>query len=231
VSHFKGVNGQMDKIIGLKKEMLRMAYRAQEGHIGSSFSCIDIIWYLYKDILNSNDMFVLSKGHASLAYYVVLAELDYIDKSELDNFCKFNSKLGGHINRDINGISVSTGSLGHGLPISVGMAMSKKIKDESGRIFCLVGDGELQEGSSMEALLMAQYLHLDNLVIIVDWNYPSYYNAWSYICHEFKCMYFDGHSQMDICKHLNMSNDNNPMILIAKTVKGKGCKSMEYNPE
>lgn len=232
---FKGVNGYMDKIIGFKKEMLRMAYNAQEGHIGSSFSCIDIIWYLYKDILTSNDMFVLSKGHASLAYYVVLAELDYIDKSELDTFCKFNSKLGGHINRDVNGICVSTGSLGHGLPIAVGMALSKRIKQEPGRVFCLVGDGEMQEGSNSEAIILAQKLHLGNLTIIVDWNSGSIASyipndLASYIPNDLQTYCFHGHKQDDICKYLQYTSYHYPLVFIAYTIKGHGCKTMENNP-
>lgn len=219
----------MDKIIGLKKSMLRMAYNAQEGHLGSSFSCIDILWYLYSEVLESSDIFVLSKGHASLAYYVVLAELDYIDKSELDTFCKFESKLGGHICRNVNGISVSTGSLGHGLPIAVGMALSKKIKGESGRVICLVGDSELQEGSNSEAIIFAHKLHLDNLTIIVDWNSTA--SVASHIPNDIQTCCFHGHNQEDIYKYLQYIIDDYPLILIAYTIKGNGCETMEGNPE
>ena len=151
----------------LKKRIVIAAYRAGEGHIASAFSILDILYVLHTQILGPDDRFILSKGHASLAYYAALG-------LAFDDFCGYDSLFGGHPDRNkVPGVLASTGSLGHGFPIAVGVALARKIKGSPGRIYCLVGDGECNEGSIWEASLLAAHHKLDNLCLIVDHNHSN----------------------------------------------------------
>ena len=230
----------MHKIIELKKTMLKMAYNAQEGHIPSAFSIADILWILYDKIKTDNDEVILSKGHACLALYAILAEKGLMPQEELDKFCKIDGKLGGHPKRNPEwGILASTGSLGHGLPIAVGIALAKKLKGEEGRVFCIIGDGEFCEGTNHEAMLLANQLGLSNLVCIVDYNH-SLDNAVNVDSISAKfCSYnwcvsnIIGHNHFDLEGHLevDMSNDlDSPYALVCHNIKGYGCPSIENNP-
>jgi transketolase len=164
----------MTKINELKKQIVLAAHAAGSGHIPSAFSILDIVWTLYDKILKPEDRFILSKGHGCLALYAVLVEKGYFPKEQLMTFAKHDSILGGHPDRNkIPGVIASTGSLGHGLPMAVGVALAKKIKKQPGRVFCLVGDGEMNEGSCWEACLLAAHHKLDNLIIFVDYNYST----------------------------------------------------------
>ena len=155
----------------LIKKVLKMAYVSGEGHIPSALSILDILWVLYDKVMTKDDRFVLSKGHGALALYAVLSEIGMIKQSELDEFALFDSNLGGHPDTNkIDGVLASTGSLGHGLPMAVGMAKAKKMKGEEGRVFCIIGDGECNEGSIWESLMIASHHKLDNLTCIVDYN-------------------------------------------------------------
>jgi len=230
----------MEKIIELKKTMLTMAYQAQEGHIPSAFSITDILWVLYDKVKTENDYVILSKGHACLALYAILADKGLIPKEEINKFCKFNGKLGGHPRRNPEwGITASTGSLGHGLPISVGLALSKKIKGEDGRVFCIIGDGEFCEGSNQEAMLLASQHELSNLVCIVDYNHSldksvnvdSIANKFS--AYGWGVSNIIGHNHFDLLNYLqdNMSNEwDEPFALVCHNTKGYGCPSIENNP-
>jgi transketolase len=154
----------MDKILELKKIILELAYKIKEGHIASSFSIIDILYLLYNKIMSNDDMFILSKGHASLALYAILYDKGIISKEDLFSFCEFNSNLGGHPKLNtVMGINASTGSLGHGFPMAIGMALGRKINNKSGTIYCLIGDGEANEGTVYESMLIANQHNLDNI--------------------------------------------------------------------
>lgn len=159
---------------------LEMIFEAGLGHLGSDYSAIDILTVLYFDALRidpldpddpERDRFVLSKGHSAGALYVTLAQAGFIDNDELSTFVQPESRLNGHPNRlKVPGVEASTGPLGHGVPIAVGMALAAKLGGSTWRTFVLCGDGELQEGSMWEAAMAAGHLGLDNLTLIVDRN-------------------------------------------------------------
>src|SRR3989338_7104900 len=167
----------------LKQIIVTASAKSGEGHIPSAFSVLDILWVFYakvfKFILKNpldqrRDIFILSKGHASLGLYAVLAEKGFFPLSELENFGKFNSMLGGHPDRNkFPGIEASTGSLGHGFPISLGIAMGLKIRRNSGKVFVLIGDGECNEGTVWESALLASHHNLSNLTCVVDYNHST----------------------------------------------------------
>lgn len=226
-----------ETVIKLKNRILDVAFRNQKGFIPSSFSIMDIIVCLYYDIVGANDEVILSKGHAALGLYSVLEDLGKIRQGELDTFGKYGSRLslmaGG---KEVPGIIFSTGSLGVGLSEAVGVAYAKKLKREQGRVFVIVGDGELNEGSVWEGLISAAQLKLDNFVCIVDHNKSSM--VWQDSGLNFENMFpseyvvkkVNGHDNNDICDAICNSPSGRPLILIANTIKGKGCKSIEDNP-
>jgi len=230
----------------LRKEILEKAFESKEGHIPSSLSILDLLWVLYSKILNVNpkkptdpdrDFFVLSKGHAALGLYVVLAEKGFFNKEELKNFCHYNSFLGGHPNRNkVPGVEASTGSLGHGFPIAVGIAMGLKIQKKKQRVFVIVGDGESNEGTVWESALLASHHKLDNLCCIVDHNHSTdraldlkdlenKFRSFGWMC-----ITIDGHNQKEIEKTLKTKHSGVPLAVIANTIKGFGIRSLENNP-
>lgn len=222
----------------LKKRILEMSCKAHEGHIPSAFSILDILWVLYDRILQSEDQFILSKGHGCLALYVVLAEKGIISKGELDAFCEFDSNLGGHPDSNkVAGVLASTGSLGHGLPIAVGMAMALKIKKSSARVYCLVGDGECNEGSIWEAVMIATHQGLNNLTCIVDYNHSTdralYLGnlAGKFSAFGWAVCDIDGHDHNLLYQFISPIGEGRPTVVIANTIKGRGIKRMENNPE
>lgn len=226
------------EIIKLRKDILRLAYKAQEGHIPSAFSILDIIWVLYDQVLKRQDKFILSKGQGCLALYAVLAEKKIISKKELiNNYCEYDSIFGGHPDRNkIAAILASTGSLGHGLPIAIGVAMAIRIKNAKTRLYCLIGDGEANEGSIWEAALLASHHQLPSLCLIVDNNHSTdralkindltaKFTAFGWqVCE------INGHNHDEIKKALQNFDTYKPTCIIANTIKGKGCPSMENNP-
>lgn len=230
----------MSKAKDLKKirtEILDMASGAGEGHIPSALSVVEILYVIHSRMESSDDFF-LSKGHASVALYAVLSHFGKIHSDELKSFCSYNSHLGGHPHRNVErGIMNSSGSLGHGLPIAVGFSLAKKNKGEEGKVFCLVGDGECNEGSIWEAALYASHLNLSNLICIVDNNnsqiraVPSgdlsqKFKSFGWKVFEVK----DGHDVDELEKIIFQEGENDkPICIIAYTKKGKGVKEMEEN--
>jgi transketolase len=226
------------------KKIVEIASKKKEGHIPSSLSILDILYVLYDRILNleqikndsvDRDRFILSKGHASLGLYTILDHFKILDEN-LYNFCDFNSKLGGHPTDKITGVEASTGSLGHGLPIGVGMALSYKIQGFKNKIYVLIGDGEANEGTIWESSLLASHHNLNNLICIVDFNHSTdralelgdlknKFESFGWYVSE-----IDGHNQNEIYNSLKNQN-NKPTCIIANTIKGKGISFMENNPE
>jgi transketolase len=214
----------------LKRQIVQAAYNAKSGHIPSAFSILDIVQTLYSDVMLKDDRFVLSKGHGCLALYAVLADKGYITWEQFMSFSQRGSILGGHPDRNkVPGVLCSTGSLGHGLPMAVGRALAKKIKKEPGRVFCLVGDGELNEGSCWEALMIADQQSLDNLTVIIDRNrtgpvtlinLDGRFNSFG-----FSTAVISGHDTKQIKS--NCIYNKGSLAIIAKTVKGKGCVRMQ----
>jgi transketolase len=226
----------------LRKQIVLMAHRAGSGHIPSALSILHIVWVLYDNILTPDDKFILSKGHGCLALYVVLAKKGFISTKHLESFGEYGSILGGHPDRNkIPGVGCSTGSLGHGLPQAVGMALAKKIKGESGRVYCLVGDGECNEGSIWEAAMLASHHKLDNLTVIVDYNHSTDRAVdLGDISEKFRAFGFSTYSNITtkvvpnepstlllaLCHGLRGIMIEGPVAVIINTVKGDGCKRM-----
>lgn len=222
----------MNIINKLKCDIVKASHAAQKGHIPSAFSILDIVWTLYNDVMLKDDVFILSKGHGCLALYAVLAEKGVITYDQLMSFAQHGSILGGHPDRNkVPGVVASTGSLGHGIGQAVGIALAKKIKKESGRVFVLVGDGELNEGSCWESLLLTEQLDLDNLTIIVDENLTSPV-VLTCLKEKFETFNFqvsrvDGRKNVPFfvfCERVGQ-----PRTVIVRTIKGNGCKRMELD--
>ncbi len=193
----------------LRKRILEVAYRDGMGHIPSALSILDIVWTLYDKVMTKDDQFILSKGHGCMALYAVLEAKGLFD---------WSVKAQGHPKRG-GAILASTGSLGHGLPMAVGLAMAKKIKGEPGRVFCIVGDGECNEGTTWESAMVAAHHKLDNLTLIVDDNMSS----------DRALRMGDLHSKF-IAFGFSETEKYKPVIKVVETTKGRGVRFMEEDP-
>jgi transketolase len=227
----------MKKLI---KNIIKTSYLNKEGHIASALSILDFLYFLYFNKKTDNDEFVLSKGHASLALYAIFLEKQIITEDDFYSFSQESSILGGHpSSKKIKEIKLSTGSLGHGLPFCVGLALAKKMKNESGNIYCLIGDGEANEGTIWESALIASTYKLDNLICIMDFNKSGERAIKLDSCvNKFKSFGWEsflvknGNNQKSISKIFNKFENNElPKFVQLNTVKGFGCKIMENNPE
>ena len=230
-----------------------MVYEAQSGHIGGSLSSCDIMTVLFNKCMKhavdgksspeyqSRDRFVLSKGHVSPVYYSVLSQVGFIPKSELKTFRKFGARLQGHPSLCCPGVEVASGSLGQGLSIACGIAMSLKLDENPARVYVLLGDGEMQEGSVWEALMQAAHRHLNNLTAIIDRNrlqidgntecvmsldnLPDKLKSFNW-----NVLEIDGHNIQEIYEAIEESKlSDKPTVIVANTIKGKGVSFMENN--
>jgi transketolase len=226
-----------------------MSYLGKAPHLGSALSCLDLIYLAYKTFLNINsqnpldskrDRFILSKGHAISALYAVLAEMGYFNKSLLETFNQNGSLLPEHPTPNcIPGVEFATGSLGHGLSLGCGLALSSKIKKEQFKVVVLLSDGELNEGTVWEAAQFATVRQLNNLIGIIDFNkwqatgrsteimklepLKNKWESFGFIVYE-----IDGHDHLEITNTFkNLKSKNQPTMIIAHTVKGKGISFME----
>ena len=244
-----------DFVKQVRIDVLNMICTAKSGHPGGSLSCVEILSVLYKKILNTpsewkkspdfnkRDRFILSKGHASAALYSVLARCGFFNPEELSTFRKLGTRLQGHpsVRYGLEGIEASTGSLGQGLSMSVGLALGLKLDKNPAKVFTLLGDGEMQEGSVWEALMNASHKKLDNLIIIIDRNKLQIDGA----CDDVKCLEpldkkleafgfivktVDGHSIEELTETLMAAKTSNKLYaIIANTIKGKGVSFMQNN--
>ncbi len=245
------VNELTKKSIEYRKNILKYIFHANAGHTGGSLSCIDILNVLYNHVMNvgpenfkspDRDRYIQSKGHSVEALYVVLADKGFFPESDLESLCKYGPHYIGHPTKKVNGVEQNTGALGHGLPICVGTALSAKLDNENFRIFTLLGDGELPEGSNWEAALAASHYKLDNLCAIVDYNKLQITGPTSQVCNTdpidqkfesfgWAVKHVDGHdfdALIDTFNALPFENDK-PNLIIAHTTKGKGVSYMENN--
>lgn len=228
----------------LRRKILTAAYKSSDGHIPSSFSILEILYAIFiefpkssKKIFQKDFDFILSKGHAALAIYAIFDELSIIDDSWIETFSKFDSKFGGHPDyRKLPEVGASTGSLGHGLPIAVGKALANKVMGNSQLIFCIIGDGELNEGSIWESLILGVQHELDRLVVIIDLNHSSdraikFKNLYKVFKNfGFNVSEINGHSIEEITQSfLNLSSEQ-PNLILANTIKGFGLAELENNP-
>jgi len=227
--NYKKLIGKAQK---LRQDTFLSFIKKGEAHLGGSFSIIEILITLYDIILKKNDKFILSKAHASYPLCILLQQKGF--KVPLKTHLELNKK---------NGINCTTGSLGHGLPIATGMAFAKKKLNTSGKIYVLISDGECQEGTTWESLLIAAKHKLDNLVVLVDYNkiqalsklkdalpldnLSAKFKAFNWDCAEVK----DGHSFKSLISSLKRNNKKGkPLIIILNTIKGKGIKEFENDP-
>jgi len=233
----------------IRVHALRMVHRARASHIGTSLSMADILAVLYARVLRvdpsrpdwpARDRFILSKGHGAAGLYAALAERGFLPVPELETYCQGGSRLAGHACHTVPGVEVSTGALGHGLPIGCGMALAARADAQAWRTFVLLSDGEMDEGSNWEAILFAGHHGLDNLVAIVDHNrlqglgpvaevldlgsLAEKFRAFRWAVRE-----IDGHDHEQIEGALTQApfEPNTPSAIVARTTKGKGVSFME----
>lgn len=215
----------------LRRRIVEMITKAGEGHIPSAFSIVDIIATLYEKVLTKDDLFILSKGHGCAALYVVLEREGIIDSLDIESYGTFEGILGGHPDRTKAPVACSTGSLGHGLPMSVGYALGLAIQRRQGRVFVLVGDGECHEGTTWESLLAGSYLGC-GVTVIVDRNYsadqicPHPNLKVQFQAFNWPTVEIDGHNEFEIQAALSQ-RPKGPYAVIANTVKGKGVPLVE----
>jgi transketolase len=226
-----------------------MVYAARSSHIGGCLSMADILAVLYSRILRldpdrpsdpDRDRFVLSKGHAAAIMYAALAERGFFPTDLLDTFCCDGSSLTGHVSHAVPGVEVSTGSLGHGLPIAIGFAMAAKADGRASRVVCLLSDGECDEGSIWEGALFAPHHNLDNLTVIVDYNKIQSFGRVSEVLElepfagkwrafGWHAAEVDGHDVVALEQVLPRIPEipGRPTAIIAHTIKGRGVSFME----
>ncbi|MEG2020821.1 MAG: transketolase [Oscillospiraceae bacterium] len=235
------------KAYELRIDILEMVYKSKGGHIGGSMSCIDILAALYWEVMDAEqikqksdnrDFFVLSKGHCAEALYAVLASKGFFDRSELETYAQFDTKLAEHPSHRLQGVEISTGALGHGLSVCAGIALGKKRDGKNGTVYTLMGDGEQAEGSCWEAAISASKFKLDNLVAIVDRNrlqisgsteevMPLDNLAEKYRAFGFNVVECDGHSMDELTTALRTRKKDMPTVVIANTIKGCGSAIIE----
>lgn len=237
------------KSFSLRLDILDMIYRAKTGHIGGDFSVCDILNVLYNKVMNitpenfstsNHDHFILSKGHSVEAFYSVLADKGFFPKAELESFSQFKSKYIGHPNNKINGIEMNSGSLGHGLSVAVGMAIAEKMNDTHNRVYVVMGDGELAEGSVWEGAMAAGHFKLDNLCAVVDRNrlqisgstesvmaQDSQDERWSSF--GWNVIHAEGNNVDSLIEAFSVASEtkDKPTVIIADTTKGFGVSFME----
>lgn len=250
------VEALAEKARKIRIDLLQEVYYGKSGHIGSSLSCADILAVLYFNEMNidpqdpkaeSRDRFVLSKGHASEALYATLAERGYFPKEDLITFRHIDSTLQGHPDMNkVPGVDMTTGSLGQGLSAANGMAIASKIDKQGFRVYCLMGDGELEEGQVWEAAMTSSQYELDNICAIIDCNGLQLTGKTEEIKslnHEnieqkfrsfgFNTIVIDGNNIESIMQAFSIAERTKgmPSVIIAKTIKGKGVSFMENNNE
>lgn len=239
----------------VRKDILNMICKAKSGHPGGSLSCVEILTVLYKKIMfvpsewkkspdfDKRDRFILSKGHASACLYSILARSGFFDTEELLTFRKFGSRLQGHPSARyrLEGVEASTGSLGQGLSMAAGIALALKLDKNPAKVFVLLGDGELQEGSVWEALMGISHRKLDNIVAIIDKNRLQIDGSCDDVkslgmldkkleAFGFEVRTVDGHSENELTEVLLQAKKAcKPYAVIANTIKGKGISFMENN--
>lgn len=250
------MNEDLEKLVTqVRRDILRMVHAVNSGHPGGSLGCVEFFVTLYKRILevenhsNQKDMFILSNGHISPVYYSTLARSGYFDVKELDTFRKINSRLQGHpTNHDgLPGINISSGSLGQGVSVGLGLALSKKLNNDPSLVYVLTGDGELQEGQNWEAFMYASANKVDNIIITVDYNgqqidgstedvldigdLKQKFEAFGWKVLEVE----EGNSLDKVYETLSTAKENSkkgkPIVILMKTVMGNGVDFMMHTHE
>jgi transketolase len=233
------------RCLAYRRRILDISQQVGALHIAPAFSCIEITDVLYNNLMCREpngayrDVFLMSKGHGCMVQYVILEEQGVLSRADLDAYCKPNGRLGAHPDYETPGIAASTGSLGHGLGMATGQAYAEKLKGTDVLIYCVLSDGEFQEGSTWEAMMMAANLRLDNLIALMDYNdfgglekmsdgHPAFYplvpKAQAF---GWEAVEVDGHDEESIYDAAMSRRGSRPMLLVCRTVKGKGISYME----
>ncbi len=238
----------------LRKTILEMAYAGSTVHIACAFSIVEILAVLYRNFLKypnndpdhiNRDYLILSKGHGVMAQYACMYELGWLNRSHIDQYCSNASNLKGLSDSRVRGLEVTSGSLGHGFSVGVGIAYGLKIKKSKQKVYIIIGDGELNEGPIWEGLLFASHHNLDNLVVIVDANgFQAMGRTIDILCltslkaklnsFNFSTIEIDGHDEIQLNQgimELWNARDSKPKAIIANTIKGKGIPFMENKNE
>jgi transketolase len=231
-----------------RKRILEVSQQVQALHIGSAYSCTEIVDCIYYDLMRytqdglSPDTFLMSKGHGCMIQYAILEERGILTRQDMDLYCKAGGRLGCHPDVGNPGITASTGALGHGLSMATGMAYAEKSRGKSGVVYCVISDGELQEGSTWEAILMASSLKITNLVAFVDNNdfqslgrtsvtHPTFYPLVDkFVSFGWESVEVNGHDSQAIHDAVKARKGDRPLMVVCKTTKGKGVSYMENVP-
>ena len=242
------INNSKNRCTYFRRKIIDISQKVPALHIGGAFSSTEIVDLIYNDLMTKKseqifqDTFIMSKGHSCIMQYVVLNYLGIISDKQIDEYCKPGGILGAHPDYGNPGIEASTGSLGHGMALAVGMHTADKINNQERKIFIVLSDGELQEGSTWEALMMAANLNCENLICFLDHNgsqsfgvtkevHPKFYPIKSKLdSFGWETLEADGHDQDDIIKKYNSRKTKKPLIIICNTTKGKGVSYMENKP-
>ena len=240
-------------VIQTRRDILRMVHAVNSGHPGGSLGCVEFFVTLYNKIMKldhdnfSNDIFILSNGHISPVYYSTLARVGYFDIKELSTFRKINSRLQGHpTNHDnLPGVNISSGSLGQGLSVGIGVALSKKLNNDNSLVYVLTGDGELQEGQNWEAFMYASANNVDNIIVTVDYNGQQIDGSTEDVLdignlklklESFNWKVFEienGNSLDDVYKTLIEAKESSmkgkPVVILMKTIMGNGVDFMMHS--
>ncbi|WDZ63585.1 transketolase [Paenibacillus polymyxa] len=240
------------KAAQIRMDLLTIIHRAKTGHTGGSLSNTDILTALYYEIMNvdpanpkwdDRDRFIASKGHSVESLWCILADRGFFPKEELETYSQFGTRLIGHPNNKVPGIEMNTGALGHGLPISVGMALAAKRGDRPYRVFCLMGDGEQAEGSNWEAAMAGSHYKLDNLIGIIDRNRLQISGATEEVmglepleekwtAFGWNVVSINGNNMEELLKAFRSAPEvaGKPTLIMANTTKGKGVSFAENVP-
>ncbi|TQN28373.1 transketolase subunit A [Haloactinospora alba] len=224
--------------VEIRRSIIRAAGGPKGAHVGGSLSCADILAVLHFDVMGERDTFILSKGHAAPALYATLAVRGLLEAEELDTYARPGSRLFGHPRQGIPGVAFPTGSLGHGLGLAIGTALGERLDGGTGRVYVLLGDGELQEGSVWEAAMYAGTRGLDNLVAVVDRNSLQITGsteeragleplAGRFAAFGWETRDVDGHDTCALSAAARGPAQRRPLAVIARTVKGSGVPFLE----
>ena len=228
-----------------RRRILDISQQVAALHVAPAFSCIEITDVIYNGLMRFEasgdyyDVFLMSKGHGCMTQYVILEEQGVLSRKDLDDYCKPNGRLGAHPDYETPGVAASTGSLGHGLGMATGQAYAEKLKGTDVLIYCVLSDGEFQEGSTWEAMMMAANLKLDNLIAFMDYNdfgglermseghaafYPLVPKAQAF---GWEAIEVDGHDEEVMREAVIGRKGGRPLLVVCRTTKGKGVSYME----
>ena len=231
-----------------RRRILEISQQVTALHVAPAFSCVEITDAIFHSLMRRKpdgtfqDVFLMSKGHGCMIQYVILEAFGILSRKDLDLYCKPNGRLGAHPDYGTPGIAASTGSLGHGMGIATGQAYAEQLKSTDTKIYCVLSDGEFQEGSTWEAMMMAANLRLDNLIAFMDFNdfgglermsdghkafYPLVPKAEAF---GWEAVEVDGHDEERILEAVAGRREGRPMLLVCRTTKGKGVSFMENVP-